>query len=936
MTNQQRQPRFTPAQLDEMKSRVPLSSLVGPSVKLFRQGREFEACCPFHHETTPSFTISDDKGFAHCFGCGWHGDHFDWLREHKGMSFPEAAEYLSRWTGVQADAEIVVHPRYAKRSAENEWKPILPVPADTPSLFAANGTARIYNPKRAGDDKEWTTLRPRMVHAYRSFDGDLLGYVLRCQFDDGGKFTPQVTWCENRSGERRWCLYPFPEPRPLYGMDTLKDRKRRGYALLVEGEKCADRARMLLDLPVLAWPGGTNGVRRVDYTPLAGWKLMVWPDADEPGLKAAEGGWNARRGEVEPGIAQLAMAAGAVGVRIVVTPEGVAKGWDIADAIDGDGWDQARIDTFLRANLRDPREPKPPRPEKISSPAGEAPMPAPEAPPMPEPPPPDDGPDTGQFGHFGPDEDGTVETEHFRALGYDRSHFLFLTARGGQVLPFSGSALKDLGVLMQLAPLQYWEREFPGRNGVATNMAANTLISACYRAGLYSPDRLRGRGAWWDDGQAVLHLGDRIVADGQEFGLLEFTSNYIYERRKAFNPPAAKAISSADANKLLELCCMLSWERVISGYLLAGWCVIAPICGALEWRSSIWLLGPSGTGKGWIIKNIIRKVVGDFALVVEGDTSASGIEQQLRGDARSIIFDEAEAETERNQERMRAIHFLMRVASSSDGGKQYKGTTDGRGRSSQVRTCFAFASTNMAVESSPDESRIAPLVLVRQEDPEDFKRIKETCGQVITPDFSSRMLARSINLIPVIRRNAETFSEAATELFGSRRVGDQLGTLLAGAFSLTSTKEITPDAAKAWLAGKDWSDHTILSAETDEQRFLNHLMQHRVRVVSSNTTYEMTLGELVMAGRGKTTTMMGWQVAEDEIRRYGLRLHEGGIYISTTHTALKRVLKDTPWAAKWRVTLLRLPGAQRADKTVHFGPGAKTPAVWLPLSIIEG
>jgi hypothetical protein len=59
---------LSPAWLDELRARTVLSAVIAPSVKLTRAGREWKACCPFHNEKTPSFTINDDKHFYHCFG----------------------------------------------------------------------------------------------------------------------------------------------------------------------------------------------------------------------------------------------------------------------------------------------------------------------------------------------------------------------------------------------------------------------------------------------------------------------------------------------------------------------------------------------------------------------------------------------------------------------------------------------------------------------------------------------------------------------------------------------------------------------------------------------------------------------------------------------------------------------------------------------------
>ncbi|MET0363813.1 MAG: CHC2 zinc finger domain-containing protein, partial [Sphingobium sp.] len=81
---------LSPQFLDELRARTTLSTLIGKSVKVLKAGREYKACCPFHNEKTPSFTINDEKGFYHCFGCGAHGDAIRFLTEAQGLGFVDA------------------------------------------------------------------------------------------------------------------------------------------------------------------------------------------------------------------------------------------------------------------------------------------------------------------------------------------------------------------------------------------------------------------------------------------------------------------------------------------------------------------------------------------------------------------------------------------------------------------------------------------------------------------------------------------------------------------------------------------------------------------------------------------------------------------------------------------------------------------------------
>ena len=92
---------FPPQFLDEIRARVSLSAIIGRRVRLIRRGREHVALCPFHSEKTPSFTVSEDKGFFHCFGCGAHGDVIGFVMRSENLSFLEALERLAQEAGLE-------------------------------------------------------------------------------------------------------------------------------------------------------------------------------------------------------------------------------------------------------------------------------------------------------------------------------------------------------------------------------------------------------------------------------------------------------------------------------------------------------------------------------------------------------------------------------------------------------------------------------------------------------------------------------------------------------------------------------------------------------------------------------------------------------------------------------------------------------------------
>lgn len=371
--------------------RIQLHELVGRQVPLKKAGKEYQARCPFHDDRSPSFTVNSDKGFYHCFGCGAHGDAISWLIDHERMEFVEACKVLDEQAFDRLAPAKATPPSALPRRLPSEgvWVPLMPVPAGVPDLIDASGrTVEIWNPKQG----RLTRYRPVRADAYRDRAGRLLGYVLRLEFPDKEtgktvKITPTVTWCVGPEGDQQWCLQHFRAPRPMFGLDALDDGRSiaviRGPAsqrtrvlrggesvqlaegeqlvesrplpvLIVEGEKCrAAGAGALPMYAVLSWPGGSKGVRYVDWTPLAGRDVVLWPDADKPGREAMFG-FVDFNGTVQRGIAQHANAVGVRSLRGIDT-EGQPSGWDIADALDPavDGWTPRQLAAWAAQRVID-------------------------------------------------------------------------------------------------------------------------------------------------------------------------------------------------------------------------------------------------------------------------------------------------------------------------------------------------------------------------------------------------------------------------------------------------------------------------------------------------------------------------------------------------------------------------------------------------------
>jgi DNA primase len=98
--------RISQTAIEDLLGSITISSVISPHVALKRRGREHVGLCPFHNERSASFTVNDEKGFAHCFGCGFHGRHLDFIMRFAGLSFPDALQRLADGSGFKLDERI--------------------------------------------------------------------------------------------------------------------------------------------------------------------------------------------------------------------------------------------------------------------------------------------------------------------------------------------------------------------------------------------------------------------------------------------------------------------------------------------------------------------------------------------------------------------------------------------------------------------------------------------------------------------------------------------------------------------------------------------------------------------------------------------------------------------------------------------------------------
>jgi putative DNA primase/helicase len=498
--------------------------------------------------------------------------------------------------------------------------------------------------------------------------------------------------------------------------------------------------------------------------------------------------------------------------------------------------------------------------------------------------------------------------------------------------------------LCRLAPLAYWETLYPCKRGVNWTAAASDLFCRQALVGMFDPDQLRGRGAWWDRGRCVLHLGDRLVIDGRSQPMTSaLDSRFHYQRGAALDGPAAATpLSDEEALTVLTIADRFWWDVPASAFLLAGWVTLAPICGALSWRPHVWLSAAAGSGKSQIFERFIGVLLADMARVFVGSVTEAGIRQSLRSDALPVLIDEAESNEKADQQRIQGILSLARVASSESRAAIVKGSASGEVSRYAVRSMFLLSSIATGLKQGADRRRFAQLTLRNPTDIPQQQRqahwdaLARDLEGLITPVFASRLIARTVSLIPVIRHSITVCCRVAAQHFDSQALGDQYGTLLAGAWSLQSSLVPTAAEVHGLIEATDWSSYRQSTEIPDERRCLNRLLQHQLRVETEDRVVTRSIGELVeLLSTVNPLEPVSSRHAEELLSRHGLRIADGMLLVSNTAEAIGRILADTPWASSWSTILARLPGAGPHGHPVRFrGAGAKARACAIPLAIL--
>lgn len=512
----------------------------------------------------------------------------------------------------------------------------------------------------------------------------------------------------------------------------------------------------------------------------------------------------------------------------------------------------------------------------------------------------------------------------YRVLGWiaDRSRIYYQHSQTGQIAAIKPAA--QAGPLLQLAPINWWEvHHSKEKGGIDWTAACSDLIEAANSAGVFAPERLRGRGVWMEGDAVVWHLGDRLEVNGQTVELIAHRSAHHYPRLPVLEiDPSAQPLSDSEGAAIIKAVSDMGWVTLLDPIHLMGWAVLANVGGALDKRPVLQITSRFSTGKSYTLTQVLEPLLAGLAISTSNSTEA-GIRQTLDHDTLPVLVDESEGEDPRKRE---AHLRLARL--SFDGTPTTRGTPGGQALAYSLRSSVALVGINATIPNPADRSRA--VVVGREQLPQaQWAPVDKCLRQLLTTETGARLLRRTVTNLPTLRANVTTFRRAVEGQLGSgaaARAGDTYGALLAGAHLLTSTTQVDDAQALDWLDSIGWSAAAALGdagaeeqdAIAESRQCLVHLLAHEENWRGDIGTGRKMIRELIALARSASGADEA-EEARKALGRRGIKAIDKGLLIANQPQFLEPIYGSSKWRnGAHRDRLRDLLGAESTSNSQRF------------------
>ncbi len=531
-----------------------------------------------------------------------------------------------------------------------------------------------------------------------------------------------------------------------------------------------------------------------------------------------------------------------------------------------------------------------------------------------------------------------------QALGHDTGLYFYVTPAGqmrelsaGQHRESQLDALFDGDVTWPNAAFTKFT-SYGDAAGYKEGDLRRYLMRQCVAQGFFDPARaLRGPGVWRDDFDGlIVHAGNKLLVGGKWFEAGKKIGDFIYPAGPGETRPASTPATVEDVADLQDLLASWAWiSPKEAPMLLLGFLGQSYICGALDWRSHLWITGDKFTGKSWQA-NLIHALLGTLVLHASEATPA-GVRQQLAGAARPVVLDEMEPDP--SNSRSREIVARARLGSTEGQGPVLRGSSEGRARKWPIRACFYFSSILYPPFLPQDAGRICVLELGKLGADTAADQVVQKRGKLLGKK-GPRFYARMIEGWPRLASNLEVFEAAIVALGRRSRVRVQVGTLLACAHTLLRDDPVPLRDAVEYVGQMDLAAVADKHPEEDSELCLNWL--YSAAPPDWRGGRRVTIGELLEGALEWDSESqaglkaIGLKLIGDDFKDWkGQPSRAVWLAVAHHHQGLEQVFRDTRWAAGvWVQPIKRVVSAKLAGKPLNFG-GVRARAVLIHFRVVK-
>lgn len=506
-------------------------------------------------------------------------------------------------------------------------------------------------------------------------------------------------------------------------------------------------------------------------------------------------------------------------------------------------------------------------------------------------------------------------------LGYlADGRFVFFEQTRHLLVVESSARLISIGTLLNLAPVEFWSEHFSTKRGINAVSAGIALMSSGRLKGGFDESRVRGRGVYIENGEVVRNFGQDIPE----------SARFAYVCPIPLRIEAGgRAIDPASVLRFLQL---FNFASSSSAYLLFGWLVSAVICGALEWRTHVFVTGAKNTGKTTLV-NALRTLIDKIVVALDGQSTEAGIRQKLGPDSRPVMLDEFESD--QNLGRMRQVIKLIRSASSGNLAIA-RGTPEGKALEFTIRASFLLAAINAMAVTAADRSRIVNLSLNKHHNDKVRARQIAELSQIFEGTSASWCL-QAMDMTKEILASIRTLQRVFPPC--DSRHALNMATLLGAAWTMLNRREMDEHSAEALIQEHLPFIEELAEAhdQDDAVDCWNALVEYPVPGNRDGQLLGEMLAEmkeLSKPDRIKVRDGNSLKSLKADIERLGMKWESDGLIVANSHRALKEIFRGTQWeAGNWGDSLRRLPGAT-GTKQRRFAEEVRSLGTFIPVALI--